>query len=482
VTQVEERGPVTVRPALTRWIKVTYGVGAGGWVIVDRVMLTWLYAFYVATPLAGVDALLLPVTFGVVMLIGRVVDSLADPLVARLSDNHRGRFGRRIPFLAASALPFVAVTIALFYPPVMERSGWNGVYLAVMLGLYFILFTAYVGPHLALLADISASIKDRVDLSTSKAVGYLFGAAVALIVSPLLAEAYGVRGMVWLLGGIAVVLMYVPVVVPERRLSTAEPATMPLLLAVRTTLRNRPFLIAIVGTNAFWFGFNIVTINIVLYATRLMGLSEGAVALLMGAVFGTCLLVFPAANVLAKRRGLKWVMVASLVLFAIAFPLLYFLGDPPFGLPVMAFGVGVMAIAGIALAGFFIVPDAIIAATADLELTISGQRREGMYYGVNGLLQKVNLGVSTLVSGALLQFGGDPFGLQLTGPVAAVAVLLGLLVFLRYPEREVEAARTAALAAEAAVGAPRPGAASTLASEGDAGQPGSRPTSDPSDA
>jgi glycoside/pentoside/hexuronide:cation symporter, GPH family len=474
--------PAAVRPALSGWIKVTYGVGAGGWVIVDRVMLTWLYAFYVATPLVGVEALLLPITFGVVMLIGRVVDSLADPLVARLSDNHRGRFGRRIPFLAVSALPFVAVTIALFYPPVMERSVWNGVYLAAMLGLYFVLFTAYVGPHLALLADISASIKDRVDLSTSKAVGYLFGAAVALIVSPLLAEAFGVRGMVWMLGAVAVVLMYVPLAVPERRLSTAEPATMPLVTAVRTTLRNRPFLIAIVGTNAFWFGFNIVTINIVLYATRLMGLSEGAVALLMGAVFGTCLLVFPVANVLAKRRGLKWVMMASLVLFAVAFPLLYFLGDPPFGLPVLAFGVAVMAIAGVALAGFFIVPDAIVAATADLELTMSGQRREGMYYGVNGLLQKVNLGLSTLVSGALLQLGGDPFGLQLTGPVAAVAVIVGLLVFRRYPEDEVEAARTAALAAEAAAGSPRPGMAAVAGAAGADASAGAWPAvSEPSE-
>lgn len=452
--ETSTNGTDPVPQPLTTRIKLLYGVGAGGWVIVDRVMLTWLYFFYVTTPLEGVDAFLAPVGFGLVMLAGRVVDSLADPVIARLSDNHTGRFGRRVPFLAVSALPYVLVTIALFYPPVQARSAVNGLYLAAMLGLYFILFTAYVGPHLALLADISATITDRVDLSTSKAVGYLFGSAVALIVSGLLVEAYGVRGMVVMLGAVAVVMMYVPVAIPERRLSTAEPATMPLLEAVRTTLRNRPFLIAIVGTNAFWFGFNIVTINIALYATSLMGLTEGAVAALMGAVFGTCLLVFPLANRLAKQRGLKWVMLASLTLFAVAFPLIFFLPTPLFGLPVMTYGLLVMAIAGVALAGFFIVPDAIVAATADLELTISGQRREGMYYGVNGLMQKVNLGLSTLVSGALLQYGGDPFGLQLTGPVAAVAVVIGLLVFLRYPEHEVEAARTAAIAAEGA----RPGA------------------------
>jgi glycoside/pentoside/hexuronide:cation symporter, GPH family len=421
-------------------LTIAYGVGAGGWVVVDRVMLTWLYFFYVTTPLAGIDALLLPVTFSLVMLGGRIVDSLADPVIARWSDNHAGAAGRRIPFMRWSAVPYVAVFVALFYPPVAGRSAWNGVFLGVLLGLYFVLFTAYVGPHLALLADLSVTVKDRVDLSTSKAVAYLVGAAIALIGSGVLVELVGVRGMVWILGALALVLLLVPTFIPERRYASAVPATLPLLEAVRTTLRNRPFVIAMVGTNAFWFGFNIVTLNIALYATRLMGLTEGAVAMLMGAVFGTCLLVFPVANVLAKRRGLKFVMLASLTLFALAFPLLYFLGDPPFGLPVVAFGLAVMALAGIPLAGFFIVPDAIIAATADLEVTLSGQRREAMYYGVNGLIQKVNLGVSTVVSGALFQYGGD-LGLRLTGPVAALAALVGIAFFVRYPERWVESTR-----------------------------------------
>jgi glycoside/pentoside/hexuronide:cation symporter, GPH family len=439
--------PEQLRPPLPRRVKVAYGVGAGGWVIVDRVMLAWLYFFYVTTPLAGVDALLLPLTFSLVMLGGRIVDSLADPVIARWSDNHLGRAGRRIPFMRWSAVPYVVVFVALFYPPVTDRSGWNGLFLGVLLGAYFVLFTAYVGPHLALLADLSVTTKDRVDLSTSKAVAYLVGAAVALIGSGVLVEAFGVRGMVWILAAVALLLLFVPTTIPERRYASAVPATLPLFEAVRTTLRNRPFVIAMVGTNAFWFGFNMVTLNIALYATRLMGLTEGAVAILMGAVFGTCLVVFPLANVLAKRRGLKAVMLGSLSLFAMAFPLLFFLGEPPFGIPVLAYGVAAMAFAGIPLAGFFIVPDAIIAATADLEVTLTGQRREAMYYGVNGLIQKVNLGVSTVVSGALFQYGGD-LGLRLTGPVAAVAALVGIAFFVRYPERWVEATRSGARAIE----------------------------------
>ncbi len=438
-------GPVVgrTRGLLPRWVVLAYGTGAVGWVLVDRILLTWLFYFYITAPAEGGEPLMLPLVFGGVMFAGRVVDALADPVIARLSDNHRGRRGRRLPFLLVSAVPYVAVFIALFHPPMVGRSPVNALYLGVGLALYFTLFTAYVGPYLALLADLSGTTADRVDLSTSKAVATLVGAAVALIVSGLLVEAVGVVAMVWMLGLIAVVLLLVPLRIPERRFAHAEPATMPLVEAVRTTLTNRPFVVVLIGANALWFGFNIISLNVPLYATSLLGLSEGAVAVLMGALFGVCLVAFPVVNRISKRVGLKRVMIASLVGFAVVFPLIALFPTPPFGLPHLAFGVIVMAIAGIPLAGFFIVPDAIIAAVADLELERSGQRREGMYFGVNGLTLKINLGISTLVSGALLQFAGDPVGLQLTGPVSAVAVAIGALVFLRYPEADVEAARAA---------------------------------------
>ena len=438
-------GDSTGAPAgLPRWVKLAYGAGAGGWSIVDRVLLTWLYYWYVTTPTEGVDALLGPLAFSLVMLGGRVVDAVADPVVARLSDNHVGGRGRRVPFMAFAALPYVAVYAALFHPPVAGPSPWNAVYLGGLLAVYFTLFTAYVGPYLALLADLSTTNRDRVDLSTTKAISTLLGTAVAMIVSGLLVEALGMVAMVWVLGAVALVLLVVPTRIPERRFARAEPATLPLLEAVRTTLRNRPFVITLVGANAFWFGFNIVTLNIALYVTSLMDLSEGMVAPMMGAVFGVCLLLFPVVNVLAKRRGLKQVLVVSLVAFAALFPWLYLLGDPPLGLDPLVFGLAVMALLGVPLAGFFIVPDAIIAAVADLERGLSGQRREGMYFGVNGLLLKLNLGISTVVSGALLEVYGDPLGIQLTGPVAAVAVALGAWAFTRYPEDEVEAARARA--------------------------------------
>jgi GPH family glycoside/pentoside/hexuronide:cation symporter len=64
-----------------------------------------------------------------------------------------------------------------------------------------------------------------------------------------------------------------------------------------------------------------------------------------------------------------------------------------------------------------------------------------MYFGVQGLLTKWMYGVSLWVMTYLLaRFGNSaeqPLGVLLVGPVAGAACLLSLLLFARYPEREL---------------------------------------------
>lgn len=422
---------------LPLWVKVAYGSGAGGWVLVDRLVMTWLYYFYVSRQ-GGAGPLLLPLAFAVIMLAGRLVDAVSDPVVARLSDNHDGRMGRRVPFMAVSGVLYVGTYVALFHPPSATPSAWNGVHLAVVLAAFFVFFTGYVSPYLALIADLSPSTVDRVDLTTSKALFTLVGSALGLVGSGLLVDRLGFTGMVWVLGAVGLALLYVPVLIPERRFAACTPSTLSLRQAVRTALGNRAFLVAMAGVNVMWFGFNLVTLNVPLYVTSLMGLPEGEMAKFMGAVFGVTLLAFPAVNALTKRHGLKAVMVASLLSFAAVLPLIALMGHPLLGMDPVTAGLVVMGLTGIPLAGLFIVPDAIVAAVSSMGRSGEAQPMEAMYFGVQGFFLKVNLGLSTVLSAALLQVFGDPLGIRLTGPLAAAFLLAGALVFARYPEHEVE--------------------------------------------
>ena len=423
---------------LPLWGKLAYGAGAGGWCLVDRILITWLLYFYVVSPGAEGKVLVSAFAFGLVMFLGRAIDAVADPIVARLSDNYPGRFGRRIPFMLASGAVYVVVFILLFHPPFAKGSTLNVLYLAVMLGLYFFLFTAYVTPYLALLPELARSTRDRVDLTTWKAVFSILGVAAAFVGGGILIGSVGLHGMLWIAGLVGVLLLYVPAFIKEKEFAAGVPATMGLRDALQNTFKNKPFVIYLAGNVAFWLGFNIVTLNIPGYVKVLLGRDEADTAVFFGLVLGVAFLLFPAINVLSKRLGLKTMMMLSLVSFACTLPLIFFLGQPLFGLSADVCAYLIMASFGIPVSTIFIVPDAIVASLADLEEKRSGQRREAMYFGAQGFVLKLALGISTLITGALLQAFGStqasPLGVQLTGPVAAVFMLLGILVFRGYPE------------------------------------------------
>jgi glycoside/pentoside/hexuronide:cation symporter, GPH family len=422
---------------LPLWVRVVYGAGWGGSTVMERLVFIWLYFFWVHRGLDDGGPLIAPVAFGLLVLGGRVVDAVTDPLVARWSDGHRGRLGRRRPFMVWSGLPFVFVAAALFFPPVAGPSWVNTVHLGVGMVVLYVLLTLYLVPYAGLLADLSPDVEDRVDLATSNATYQLLGLAVVMIATPLLLDAVGPLTMVAVLGILALPLLYLPTLIDERRFTRPQPATTPLVPAIRATLRNRPFVVALLATNVLWFGFNLVALNTPLYVTVLAGLGEGAVAQYSAVLLGVSLLLFPAVNAAAKRVGPRRVMLAALVCVGLTQPLLHLIPTPPFGLEPATFALIVFGLGGIGLSGLFIVPFAIVAAVADYDHHRSGQRREAMYFAVYFFAIKLNFGISTVVSGALLQGLGSPLGVQVTGPIGGVAALAGAWLFRRYPEQEV---------------------------------------------
>ncbi|MFW6369133.1 MAG: MFS transporter [Myxococcota bacterium] len=207
------------------WGKLAYAAGAGGWCLIDRLLITWLLYFYVVRPAADGQVLVSAFAFGAIMLLGRVVDAIADPLVAKWSDNHGGRLGRRVPFLLGSGVLYLAVFLALFHPPFRAGSSLNAVYLSVGLAAYFTLFTVYVTPYLALLPELARSMKDRVDLTTWKAAFSILGVAAAFVGGGILIDAVGMQGMLFLAAALALVLLYIPALIRERDHATSAPAT-----------------------------------------------------------------------------------------------------------------------------------------------------------------------------------------------------------------------------------------------------------------
>jgi glycoside/pentoside/hexuronide:cation symporter, GPH family len=439
-------------PPVPGWNKFLYSFGYIGTSVVDRVMATWVL-FYYAPPKGSGEVTLVPAAIvGLIFLIGRGLDTIIDPGVAFYTDGCRSRRGRRMPFMLYGGLPLAASMALMFFPPVRHTSAVNTVYLAVLLSTFFFFFSFYVCPYLALLPEIARSPEERINLTSTQGIFMLLGTVIGMVASPMLIQKFGYKGMAVVMGGIAAISFYAPVAgINEKKYCAAEPSHLNITQSIVSTLKNKPFVIYLVGNLTFWFGFNIISTCVPYYVTALLKLDKGYVTIFFALALGMAFVCIPLMNFLTRKIGKRNTMICSLGMFLVLMPAIYFfgkpgsgelmksLGIPLFGIePKLMFAYIIIALVGIPLASLFIVPNALVADLTDLDEKFTGLRREAIYFGTQGLFLKIDLGVSSVLMTQMFALYGysvaHPLGIRLTGFVGAFFALTGIIAFLMYPK------------------------------------------------
>ena len=102
--------------------------------LTNLVLSQWLYERYVIGGVLGTTA------FSLILLAGRITDSVSDPFIAFWTDNSWTRWGRRMPFLVLGTLPLAAVCFLLWLPPEHAAHSVRILYAAGMCQCYFLLY------------------------------------------------------------------------------------------------------------------------------------------------------------------------------------------------------------------------------------------------------------------------------------------------------------------------------------------------------
>ena len=436
-----------------------YNLSTTGWVLLDSIWLTFAIAFLLP-PKERVAEGMVPFVsnerfFGVItvlgaaILFGRIIDAIADPLVAFWSDCSTSRFGRRRFFLIIGGLPLAISTVLIFFPPVDHTSFINGIYLAIVFGLYFFFFTIYVVPYLALIPELGHNEKTRIGITTAQGYFSLIGSAVAMIAGPFLLTLFmhstdyvgSYQKMVICLAIPGAILLYAAVfAIDEKRFSNATSSKVPLIDSLKKTLRNKAFIIYLFANISLWFLFNIVRSSAIPIVITLMGTNEAFAGNMFTILFIIAAICFPIVGFLARIRGKKVIMIISLGLFSIFSIFLSLTGLTPVNPRI--WGLIFVGLMGLPAAVLIIIPNVILSELCDVDYKKTGERREAMYFGVQGFFMKLNLGVST-ASLALLYsiFGKDisnPLGVRLTLVLGSIIALLGLIMMTRYPEKKIK--------------------------------------------
>jgi len=192
---------------LTPVRRLLYSLGTFGSSLLQQTVLLWVFYFYAPPPSQELPMRVTPALLGLAMGAGRLVDALIDPLVAHWSDGYRGPRGRRRPFILIGA-PLMAVAFALLWrPPDVTVTTTNFLYLTLLLGLFFLLFTVVLNPYMALLPEITEPGRDRITTVAWQTVFNLAGTAIAFVASAQLAARVGFPAMGLVLAPIGAVVL-----------------------------------------------------------------------------------------------------------------------------------------------------------------------------------------------------------------------------------------------------------------------------------
>ena len=160
----------THRPLPLR-TKLAFGVGASAEAAIGIGFIAFNMMFYN-------NVLGLPATYcGAAVMIALMFDAISDPLIGAISDRWKSRWGRRHPFLFASAVPLGISFVAVYSPP--EGLGQTGLFLWLT-GWTIAMrqsLTLYHVPHLALGAELSTDYIERTKVMSHNALFGVFGGA-----------------------------------------------------------------------------------------------------------------------------------------------------------------------------------------------------------------------------------------------------------------------------------------------------------------
>ncbi len=384
-----------------------------------------------------------PALAGLVPLIGRIVDAFTDPAMGRLSDRTPWRAGRRRPYLLIGMVPF-GLAFGALWAAVPASEGYGGFAYYASVYVLFSLASTVVGvPYLSLIPEMTHSYDERTSMNAARAVGAILGSLAATTL-PLIAATLGGGSLGYqrmgVVAGMYVMLpwVFVYAVTFERpRQATGPAASLWSNLRSVAKLRSYRLLvglfllgrIAIDLTSAMFIPF-------FTYRLQNPDLFTPTLAIFLGMVA----VAVPIWSAISRRTEKRTIFLFGVVWWIGSQAFLFF-ATPEW--PAWVVFVGA-AFGGVGYAAADMIPWSMLGEVVDEDELESGERREGIYFGLFTFLRK--LGGALGVAGAYMVldwagYRGDqpveeaPVGWirAFTAVVPGVFVLLAGFVALRYP-------------------------------------------------
>ena len=380
--------------------------------------------------------------------LGKIWDTVADPLFGLISDRLRTRWGRRRGVLLFGAVPLgLSFMLMWLVPPLGQL--WLAAYYTLTFIVFDSLFTFIHVSYNALTPEMTQDYDERSSLNGYRMIFNIGGTLGAIILATVLGWYITDRRLLFTILGVGlglatIVPPFIVFRVTREKPSAEQPKPLPVGEAIRATLSNRPFWM-VMGIYLFSWTTASLLAAVLIYYVEYYLLVPGQANYFVLTFEFSAILFIPlwvwVAQRADKRRAYIWGSLSWIVVLAALMTV------TPQQIPVV-YGLAVLAGSGLATA--FVIPWSMVPDIIEDDQLKTGQRREGAFYAFAAFFQKLATAIAVwalaqtlAVTGYITPTPGAPLPTQppaavngirwFVGPIPIVLLVLSIVFAWFYP-------------------------------------------------
>lgn len=431
--------------------KLAYGIGGlmdgGGVSMMNCVMLAYMVFNGVSAGLAST-----------IMMLAKIWDAITDPFMGFISDNTRGKYGRRKPYMFWGGISLLLCIFLVFLPVRhwgMSVGGFTA-YIIVMYLLWNTCSTVTQVPYCSMASDITPSFRERNNANTVKLVFTAAASGIGYALPLLFIEALKTNKEKWLFmpkiddvqfwllmsiifgvlfgGGLIICGIFVKERINPKT-SKQKFNAKQFFNSYAQPYKNRSYRWHIAMYVSAFACMDIISALAVMYATdvwrgtKLLGMDMSSL-FIIAPMMVAAVVMFPLARIMMDKKSKQFAFRMGLP-FYIGGGIMLAVMDPSWApewlVPVVALIMG-LGFGGAQMMPWIIFPD-----TVDVGEMATGARQTGTYSGMMTLARKVGGGLAIGVSGWILEWCGykstlPADQLQPQSALTATRLVLGISV------------------------------------------------------
>ena len=394
---------------------LSYGLGDAGTGLAATLLGFHLFRFL--TCYAGLPALIA----GSILMTIKLWDAINDPLVGRLSDKTKTKWGPRIPWMIISSVPLALSLAAIWWIPsgdLVQKT----IYYAL---ISIILMTGYTGvnlPFSALSTELSEETSVRTRLNAARFTGSIIASLSGLVIAGFILNKVQSVESYFLIGKISGLIVFISTVVScwglasfAKRARKPSGKAEPILLQFKRIFNNKKFIKVIGLYLLLWCSLQLMQTVAIIYVEDVLNVPTGIAVLapipfMVSALLGLQIWS-KVSNKFGRIKALKYGSILWIASCTAAFFFPSFLKSSELGLMFLTEGKNlllfillfiIISFIGLGASIAYLIPWSLLPDAIDED----PEKPAGVYTAWMVLIQKIGIGVAVQVLGILLFISG----------------------------------------------------------------------------